>query len=407
MRRNGLTRPNSGCILIAAFFLLNLIFLPAISSGQEMKKNLPLRKITVAPEYPRVEVVEGEDVDLNLVVRNDGRQGETIDLFITSVPKGWKAWFKTYSFKIGGVYVESNSTKDVSLEAEPDKGVGPGRYRFPIIAKTTDGRLVSSSELIITVAGKKEMKKAGGINISTSYPVLKGPTDGKFEFSIDVENKTDKDAIFNLSYDAPKDWEINFKPSYEDKYFSSLRIKKDQSKSLAVEVKPYVLAEPGLYPIKVKISSDKAQGEVVLKVNLTGTYRVDVGTADGLLSLDAYQGKSANRSFYVRNSGSATQTDIKFISFKPENWKVTFTPDKIDSLAPGGLKQVEMTITPADKALVGDYSVAVNVNGEKISKNLEFRVTVKASTAWGWIGMIIILMVLAGLVFLFVRMGRR
>jgi len=109
----------------------------------------------------------------------------------------------------------------------------------------------------------------------------------------------------------------------------------------------------------------------------------------------------------VKNSGSATDTGIKFISFKPENWKVTFTPKKIDSLAPGELKQVEMTITPADQALVGDYSVAVNVNGQKLSKNLEFRVTVKASTAWGWIGLIIILMVLAGLVFLFIRMGRR
>lgn len=303
--------------------------------------------------------------------------------------------------------MESDSTKNVSIEAKPGKGVVPGRYRFPITAKTSDGRLVSSSELIITVSSEKEMKKAGGINITTSYPVLKGPTDGKFEFSLDVENKTDKDAIFNLSYDAPKDWGINFKPSYEDKYFSSLRIKKNQSKSLAVEVKPYVLAEPGLYPIKVKISSDKAQNEVVLKVDLTGTYKMDVGTADGLLSLNAYQGKIANRSFYVKNSGSATDTGIKFISFKPENWKVTFTPKKIDSLAPGELKQVEMTITPADQALVGDYSVAVNVNGQKLSKNLEFRVTVKASTAWGWIGLIIILMVLAGLVFLFIRMGRR
>jgi len=407
MARERLIKPCSGCILIAVFFLFNLILLPTIASGQEMKKNLPLRKITVAPEYPRIQLAEGEDANLNVVVRNGGRQGETIDLFITSVPKGWKAWFKTYSFKIGGVYVESDSTKNVSLEAEPEKGVGPGQYRFPITAKTSDGRLASSSELIITVAGKKEMKKAGGININTSYPVLKGPTDGKFEFSLDVENKTDKDAIFNLAYEAPKDWEINFKPSYEDKYFSSLRIKKNQSKSLAVEVKPYVLAEPGRYPIKVKISSEKAQSEVVLKVDLTGTYKLDVGTADGLLSLNAYQGKSANRSFYVKNSGSAPNNGIKFISFKPENWKVTFTPEKIDSLAPGELKQVEMTITPADQALVGDYSVAVNVNGEKLSKNLEFRVTVKASSAWGWIGIMIILMVLAGLVFLFIRMGRR
>jgi uncharacterized membrane protein len=56
---------------------------------------------------------------------------------------------------------------------------------------------------------------------------------------------------------------------------------------------------------------------------------------------------------------------------------------------------------------VGDYSVAVGVEGEKASKNLEFRVTVKASTVWGWVGIAIIVLVVLGLVVLFVRMGRR
>ena len=222
-----------------------------------------------------------------------------------------------------------------------------------------------------------------------------------------MENKTDKEAIFNLAYEGPTNWDVNFKPSYEDKYFSSLRIKEDQSQSMAVEVKPFMLAEPGEYPIKVKVSSEKAKGDVTLTVVLTGTYKMEAGTADGLLSLNAYQGKNANMSFFVKNNGSAAQNGIKFLTFKPENWKVEFSPEKIDTLPPGELKQVEMTIIPADQALVGDYSVGVNVEGEKSTKNLEFRVTVRASTAWGWIGIIIIVLVMAGLVFLFVRMGRR
>jgi uncharacterized membrane protein len=38
---------------------------------------------------------------------------------------------------------------------------------------------------------------------------------------------------------------------------------------------------------------------------------------------------------------------------------------------------------------------------------MEFRVTVRASTAWGWVGIGIIIFVIAGLVLLFVKMGRR
>jgi uncharacterized membrane protein len=305
------------------------------------------------------------------------------------------------------VYVESDSTKNVTLKAEPDKDIVPGEYVFPIMAQTRDGQLTSTSELIVNVEGKIEEKESKGVEITTSYPVLKGPTDGEFEFSIDVKNETDKEAIFNLAYEGPNNWDVNFKPSYEDKYFSSLRIKENQSQSMAVQVKPYVLAEPGEYNIKIKVSSEKANGEVTLTVVLTGTYKLEAGTPNGLLSLNAYQGKTSNMSFYVKNNGSAAQNGIRFLTFKPENWKVEFSPETIDTLPPGELQQVEMTITPADQALVGDYSVGVNVEGEKNTKNLEFRVTVRASTAWGWIGLVIIVVVVAGLVFLFVRMGRR
>ncbi len=134
---------------------------------------------------------------------------------------------------------------------------------------------------------------------------------------------------------------------------------------------------------------------------------MEVGTATGLLSLDARQGKPANMSFYIRNTGSAANSGIQFMTFKPENWKVEFNPEKIDVIGPGQLQQVEMTITPNEDALVGDYSVNVKVDGEKSSKNLEFRVTVKASAAWGWVGIGIIVLVIGGLIGLFRWLGRR
>ena len=142
----------------------------------------------------------------------------------------------------------------------------------------------------------------------------------------------------------------------------------------------------GEYPIGIRVSSADAKGEAQLVVILTGTYGLEVGTASGLLSLNAARGKPANLSFYVKNSGSAANHDIKFMSFKPENWNVTFNPEQIDLIDPGDLKQIEMTITPYDDALVGDYSISVNIEGEKASKMIEFRTTVKASAAWGWIG---------------------
>jgi uncharacterized membrane protein len=375
--------------------------------GAETKKDLPERYISLAPEYTGIVLQSGSDVSMDLTVKNGGKKDENVNLLVTSVPEGWKAWFKTYSFGITGVHVESDKSKNLTLRVEPAENVEVGQYSIGLKAVTEDGALSSTGKVTITVEKKATEKKVGGVNIITSYPVLRGPTDGKFEFSLEVENKLDKDGIFNLTAQGPENWDINFKPAYEDKFISSLRLKANQSQTVAVEVKPFPYADPGQYPIQVKVSSPEAKGEALLNVVLTGTYKLDVGTATGLLSLEAMRGKGANISFFVKNTGSAPLTNVQFLSFKPENWKVEFNPDKIDSLPPDKLKQVEVTITPSEQALVGDYSVGLSVEAGKASKTLEFRTTVKAATAWGWIGIGIIVLVMAGLVVLFIRLGRR
>jgi uncharacterized membrane protein len=406
-------RKKEGLWLLAAvvLFLLTLFpaFLspPSVMGDQKEKKDLPPRAIEVAPEYTGVIVPAGQDVSIDLNVANKGRSDEFVDLAVTHVPKGWKAKVKTYSFDVTGVFVQSGQSKTLTLKVEPEEGTGPGKYVFGIKGQTPDGKLVSTSQVTVTLVPKTEEKKSKGVNLTTSYPVLEGPTDAKFEFSVEVENKTDKDSIFNLTATGPKDWDVNFKPAYEDKLISSLRLKAGQNQSVAVDVKPYPLAEAGKYPIKVKVESPEAKSEVELTVVLTGTYKMDVGTATGLLSLTAMRGEPANLSFYVKNSGSASLENIRFISVKPENWKVDFKPEKLETLAPGEMKQIEMTITPAAQALVGDYSVNAMVQAQKLTKNLEFRVSTKASSAWGWLGIGIIVIVLLGLVSLFVYVGRR
>jgi uncharacterized membrane protein len=392
----------------AVFAALAVLLSSPVAWGIEKeKKDLPQRQISVAPEYTAITVPEGEEVSIDLSVANEGKQDEFIDLSLPQVPKGWKARIKTYNFDVSGVFVPSDKSKSLTFKAEAEEGTGPGKYIFGIRGQTQDGKLVSNSHVTVVVREKDKEKKSKGVNLTTSYPVLQGPTDAKFEFSVEVENKTDKDSTFNLSAQGPANWDINFKPSYEDKLISSLRLKAGARQSVAVEVKPYLLAEPGKYPVQVKVSAPEGTADAELNVILTGTHKLEVGTASGLLSLTAMTGKPASISFYVKNTGSAPQTNVKLLSFKPENWKVEFTPDKLDKLAPNDLKQIEMVVTPSDQALVGDYSVAVGVEGEKVSKNLEFRVTVKASTAWGWIGIAIIVLVVLGLVILFVRMGRR
>jgi uncharacterized membrane protein len=385
---------------VLSFFL----FSPALA--QEEKKDLrPERGIAVFSEYSSVSVPRGESVKMELTLENKGRKDETIDVKISTVPKGWKATMKGGSYLVSGLFVSNGKSRNLALNLEPDKTISPGTYEFQFDAKTEDGKFTSSHKLTLTV--QERVAGADDIQLVTSYPVLRGQTDARFEFSVEINNKIEIDRTFNLSAIGPEKWEINFKPSYEQKQISSLRIRGGSSQSVAVEVTPPREAMTGEYPILVRVSSGDKKAEAKLTVALTGIYKLDAGTPTGVLSLEAMRGRASNFSVFVKNTGSAVNRNITFSSFKPENWEVTFKPEKVESLEPNALKQIEVTVKPAPQALVGDYSVGVMINGEKSDKTVEMRVTVRASTTWVWVGIVAILCVIGGLAFLFVKLGRR
>ncbi|UCE56202.1 MAG: hypothetical protein JSV31_12375 [Desulfobacterales bacterium] len=401
---------NSGKFSLVVFLvILGLIFSQSLCFSEEKDdNNRPERLVLMAVEYPGVEITKDDDVSMDIIFYNKGKKDENIEVWVEQKPEGWQARVKTYRFDVTGVHVPSVEDKTLTFEAQPDENVQPGKYEFRVAAKTPDGRFNMAQTIMVSIKeGEADKKESKGVKLTTSYPVLRGPSDATFEFSVEVDSKLDEDAVFDLFAQGPQGWEVNFKPAYESKFISSLRIKSKQSTSVAVEVKPAMGAQAGEYPINIRVASSDAKAEAALVVILTGTYGLEVGTANGLLSLDARQGKPANMSFYVKNTGSAANHNIKFMSFKPENWKVEFNPENIDMVKAGEIKQVELTITPYEDALVGDYSVSVSVEGEKDNKIIEFRTTVKASAAWGWIGIGIIVVVIVGLFGLFRWLGRR
>jgi uncharacterized membrane protein len=344
---------------------------------------------------------------MDLTVENKGRQDEVVALKLASVPKGWKASLKGGSFTVTGVAIPDGKTRTLAFSAEADKNLGLGTYEFGIEGVTADGKLTAKYTIVVTTRERSRMGTED-IQITTSYPVLRGQTDATFEFSLDVNNKTDADRTFNLAAQAPEKWEVNFKPGYEQKQISSLRIRGGSNQTVAVSVTPPKDATSGEYPILVRISAGESKAEVKLMVVLTGIYKLDAATPSGILSVDAVTGKATTVSMLVKNAGSTVNRVVNLSSFKPENWKVEFKPEKLENLEPNAIKQVEATITPAAGALVGDYSVSLSADGEKgSSKSVELRVTVKAPTAWGWIGVGLIVLVIGGMGGLFTWLGRR
>jgi len=395
------------CIRLAAVLAVSPFFLAA--AEKEAPGDLPERRITAALQYSGITLAPEDSLSVDVLVKNRGRSDETVQIAVTEQPPDWDVQIKKFSTVVSGIFVASREDQTLTLSAKPKgkdtKKLPPGTYRFAIKAQTADAALTQTSAMTVTVvAGEKAAER---ITIDTTYPTLRGPSGDKFQFSLDVRNDTDQDTVFNFRATAPPGWETSFKPSYEQKQISSLQINASQSKTVDFEVTPPYNVQAGEYVFKVEAQSPKGKAEKELKVVVTGTYSLKAGTPNGLLSLVAERGQKAQVTLLVQNRGSAAQREVKFSALKPENWKAEFKPEKVENLEPGALKQVEVTLTPAEQALVGDYSVNVQVEGEKSTENVEFRVTIKAASTWGWVGVGIIVLVVVGLAIIFRILGRR
>ncbi len=195
-------RMNQGRGLLSILLIVSVILGLMVSSvfAQEEKKKpdlRPERGIAVYPEFSGVVVSKGETVRMELTLENKGRKDETIDVKISTVPKGWKASMKGAAFSVTGMYVPNGKSRNLSLNLEPDKSVGVGTYVFQFDGQTQDGKFTSSQKLTVEV--QERAAGADDIQLTTSYPVLRGQTDAKFEFSIEVMNKSESDRTFNIS----------------------------------------------------------------------------------------------------------------------------------------------------------------------------------------------------------------
>ena len=63
------------------------------------------------------------------------------------------------------------------------------------------------------------------------------------------------------------------------------------------------------------------------------------------------------------NDGTAAIDEVEMSGTVPTNWKVEFNPKTIPSVAPNEKKEVQVLVTPGDKAIAGDYVASFRANG--------------------------------------------
>lgn len=357
--------------------------------------------------YTGITVGPGQEFEMDAEIVNPRKATVQVSIEPTSLPEGWTAGFHSRypSFPVAGIMVQGGKSTTLEFKVKLPDDVEPGDYEVGVKATDGDGEKTENATIAFRVSAKKV--DTGGLKMESQYPVLSGNSGQVFKFSIDLKNETDNPVTTALGAQAPPGWVVRIKPQFEDTQISSIALKKDSTETLSVEIQPPLQGEPGDYPVVVVARSAGLSAQADLKVALAGTQELNVGTATGRLNASVTAGEMSQVDFLIANAGTAPLTNLAFISSKPEQWEVSFRPDKVDNLNPGEVREVKMEVTAPDRAVAGDYMLAVTTNSPDVSQSIDFRVTVSTPTIWGWIGAFIVGVVVLGLAAVFIRLGRR
>lgn len=252
------------------------------------------------------------------------------------------------------------------------------------------------------------------IELSPTYPKMESIAGGTFEFELNVSYfGGDAPRNFDLSTTAPQGWDVYMTPRYEkERKISAIRLEPTfgTGQTILVEVTAPVwpLPDPGEYKITLTATSGDLKTSTELTAIITAKYMLTVAPVTQLYNTKAKAGKDNYFSIEVTNLGTAAIEDINLSPSKPEGWTIDFSPQKIDKLEAFDSQTMDVNIKPPNNTIAGDYNISLRASGKQSTANeIQIRVTVESPTIWGWVGVGIIVVVIAGLFVIFMRFSRR
>lgn len=351
--------------------------------------------------HPAFSLGAGETATLTLELTNTNLPPQRADLSVSGLPEGWSHALQGGGRDIGAVMVRTDRTQSVDLAVTAPEDAERRTYDFEVTAETAEQ--TTSLPMSVTVADVQ----SGGVTLEPELPGLRGSVDSTFSYSIDINNNSTTEGLFNLSAEVPEGFRTTFKRGYGDEEITGVPVAAGESETITLEVEPGSSVEAGEYPIGFEVRSGDLAASTELSATVTGQPSLRLVGPQQRLSGTATAGASKSFPFTLQNTGTEAAEQVSLNGRAPQGWTVDFEPAEIAAIPAGGSVDVSVSITPAQQAVTGDYMTTLTANASGASESAEFRVTVETSTMWGLVGLIVIAVAVIVLVLAVLRYGRR
>jgi uncharacterized membrane protein len=384
-----------------AFFTCALVVALGAASLRAEETPKDIKGLYLLTDYPAVTLRPGTTSTIPLRLQNYNLPPERLDLGISGVPSGWTATLLGGGQPVAAGMAATNSSAALQLRLEVPANAPMGTQTLTITAKGTS----MNADLPLAVTLAKDLPAK--LTLQPQLPELRGTAKSSFEYQVNIKNDSGKRLVVAVAADAPRNFETSFTENYGSQELNAVPIDAGQSKDLKLKVRPPNTIGAGRYPVSMRATAEDATVKADVVLEITGQPKLDITGRDGSLSARAEAGKETSIPVLITNSGTAPADQIELSGSGPNGWKVSFEPKQIERIAAGQNQEVQALITPASKAVAGDFVTTVRATSRGESASSNFRITVTTSPMWGIAGVGVIGVALLVLVGAVARFGRR
>jgi uncharacterized membrane protein len=338
----------------------------------------------------------GDTVTFPIVIQNyDGDRTYTLS---ATNDAGWTTGYQYSGRDIYQIFVPQGQSKTVNLVIKTSYSTPVGEKHITALA---DGNSIGLAVSITSANSSAE--------VSTKVNSVIAALGDKIYYDVSINNKQSVDNNYKLSLTGlPEGWYYRYVETRgSTSEMAEAIIPASSTKNIVLEIVPPLSAQEGDYNYTAVITTpDGIDVNKDLTLKLKGSSSMAVTSEKQ--SYDAKPGQAFSIKVYVTNDGNgAALTNVYPDVSAPSGWTVSSSPSQVNSLKSGETQMFTISVQPPANIVASDYDVSVTVKSDQDEGSSSFRIKVTTDSIVPYIGGGIVLVVIAGLVLMYRKYGRR